>query len=162
MPSLHSALVRLSQHAFTYLRDTVRELEGEYALEHFDVTFDHGHAETVVMQIEFKGAVVWKRSFNVKGLSTDGVHIGDDALRDAVTNTMKAHLNLVAQMHFARLDQMFPKSISEVTMGYDIEKDQKLVIVAFKNGHKAIGPEHEAKTELFHARCAMLYDLPPI
>jgi len=163
MPTFHRTLARLSQHAFTQLREQARELDSEYALDNFDITFDEDRTPgRVMMNVEFRGKVIWRGSVAVPGLTSDGVHMPDEGLRDAVSNTMKAHLDLVAQMHFARLEQMFPKSIDTVTMGYDPQKDRKLIIVKFKNGHVAQGPESEAKTELFHARCAMLYDLPPI
>lgn len=163
MPSLRRTIERLSQHAFVQLRELAKELDGEYALEHFDITFDeYAGPDKVKMNVEFRGNVIWRGLVPVNGLSSDGVSMADNELRDTVSNTMKAHLNLVAQMHFARLEQMFPKSIDSVHMGYDPAKDRKMLHVKFKNGHVASGPESEAKSELFHARCAMLYDLPPI
>lgn len=116
-----------------------------------------------MMGVEFKGNQIWKRMVPINGLTAgNGVDMSDEELRDKVTNTMRSHLNLVAQMHHARLDKLFPGSIQEVTMGYSPEKALKTIHVKFKNGHMAEGPEHEAKQDIFLARCTMLYNLPPI
>lgn len=163
VPTLHRTLQRLSQHGIEVLRGLVRELEGEYALEHFDVTVDQHKDGYATIAVEFKGNQIWKKHMLVPGLTAgDGVNMSDEQLRDRVTTTMRSHLSLVAQMHHARLDKLFPGSIQEVTMGYDPEKAQKTLHVKFKNGHVAEGPEFEAKQDIFLARCTMLYNLPPI
>jgi hypothetical protein len=163
MPTLHRTLQRLSQHANEYLKSLVRELDGEYALEHFDVCMDQLMDGYVMMTVEFRGNQIWKQRIHVKGLTAgNGVDMADEKLRDTVTTTMRSHLNLVAQMHHARLDKMFPGAIQDVTMGYNPEKAQKTIHVKFKNGHVAEGPEFEAKQDIFLARCMMLYNLPPI
>lgn len=163
MPTLHRSLQRLSQHGVEVLRELVRELEGEYALDHFDVTVDQSKDGFATIAVEFKGNRIWKKHMAVRGLTASmGTELNDDELRKTVTNTMRGHLSLVAQMHHARLEQMFPGCIQEVTMGFDLEKALKTIHVRFKNGHVAEGPEHEAKQDIFLARCAMLYNLPPI
>lgn len=163
MPTLHRTLQRLSQHAIELLRELVRELDGEYALELFDVTVDQHKDGYATMAIEFKGNQIWRKHMHVAGLTAGGgCDMSDEKLRETVSNTMRSHLSLVAQMHHARLEQMFPGSIQEVTMGYDMEKALKTIHVKFKNGHMAEGPEFEAKQDIFLARCAMLYNLPPI
>lgn len=163
MPTLYCTLQRLSQHANEYLKSLVRELDGEYALEHFDVTFDQYRDDYVIMAVEFHWEQIWKKQVHVRGLTAGGgVDMSDDELRDVVTTTMRSHLNLVAQIHHARLDKLFPGSIQEITMGYDPEKAQKTLHVKFRNGHSAEGPEFEAKQDIFLARCMMLYNLPPI
>ena len=104
--------------------------------------------------------VVWKREIPIS--EYDVLTMKDDRFEEIITAAMRANLSLVAQMHFARLDQMFPKAIKDVRMNYDPDKRTKVVVVEFKNGHVAEAPEAEVNTDLFTARCAMLYDLPPI
>jgi hypothetical protein len=164
MPTLHRTLQRLSQHGVGVLKDLVRELDGEYALEHFDVTIDQARNDGfVIVAVEFRGNQIWKKQMEVRGLTAgNGSDMSDDKLREVVTNTMRSHLNLVAQMHHARLDKLFPGSIQDVTMGYEPHRALKTIHVKFKNGHVAEGPEHEAKQDIFLARCMMLYNLPPI
>jgi len=153
----------LSQHGIEFLKELVRELDGEYALEHFDVTVDQFRDGYVLMGVEFRGNQIWKQRVHVSGLTAGGgCDMSDEKLRETVTTTMRSHLNLVAQMHHARLDKLFPGSIQDVTMGYNPETAQKTVHVKFKNGHVAEGPEFEAKQDIFLARCMMLYNLPPI
>ena len=133
------------------------------AREFIDVTADIYNQQYLDISVTFRNNEIWKKRLPITRSQIEmSSEMSDKALEDQVTTTMRKHLDLVAQMHFARLEQMFPKSIDTVTMGYDPAKDQKLVIVKFKNGHVAQGPESEAKTDVFHARCAMLYDLPPI
>jgi hypothetical protein len=153
----------LSQHANYFLKELVRELEGEYALDYFEIMFNQSHDGFAEMVVEFRGKRIFQKQIAIRGLTaSNGVDMSDDDLRSVVTNTMRSHLNLVAQMHFARLEPMFPGSIAEVTMGFSPATHQKTVAVKFKNGHIAEGPEHEVKSDLFLARCIMLYDLPPI
>lgn len=131
-------------------------------LDHADVTADYVNGrQQVAVSVLFQNKVIWSKEF---GLSADEVErtMSDLELEQTISRTLKGHLNLIAEMHKARLEQMFPKSIDNVVMGYDPAKDIKTISVKFKNGHVAHGPESEARTELFHARCAMLYDLPPI
>lgn len=117
--------------------------------------------DIVVVRIWFNCEEVWSRSISVSGLY-DEFRMDDKELRQVISETMKAHLDLAAQLHFARLSQKFPSAITNVSMAYDATTNTKMIQVLFKNGHKAIGPESEAKSEVFLARCAMLYDLPPI
>ena len=88
--------------------------------------------------------------------------MSSDALQERVSGAMRANLSLVAQMHFARLEQLFPRAILDVQIGYDPELRVKTIRVAFRNGHVAEGPETEAKSDVFTARCVMLHDLPPL
>lgn len=83
-------------------------------------------------------------------------------LEEKVTHVARQNLSLVAQMHWARLDRLFPKSIKVV----DIERNEQSLnhklLVRFKNGHTAECYEKDAKDDLFTAQCAMLYNLPPL
>lgn len=94
------------------------------------------------------------------------IDIGDyDNMEDiekTVTHVARQNLSLVAQMHWARLDRLFPKSIRNVELERrEVDLNHRLV-VTFKNGHVADCLESEAKDDLFTARCTMLYNLPPL
>jgi len=136
-----------------------------WLLEHADITADYIKGRSCVrIQLLFKNKPIWIREL---AMSANQIELREGGMTDekfesTITNTMRSHLNLVAQMHFARLDQLFPNSIAEVTMGFDPTTNTKTLNVKFKNGHVADGPEAEAKGEFFLAKCAMLYDLPPI
>jgi hypothetical protein len=136
--------------------------EGRYLLEFAEITADYVNCRQMIrIALAFKGNELWVRTLPMSASQVE-FQMTDKEFADKITTTMRSHLNLVAQMHYARLEPMFPGSIAEVTMGYRHDIAQKTVHVKFKNGHIAEGPEHEAKSELFFARCAMLYDLPPI
>lgn len=135
-----------------------------WLLEHADLTADYVNGrQGIKVSLLFRNKPIWTR---ILPISANQVEIpsqmSDEKFEQTISNTMRSHLNLVAQMHFARLDQMFPNSIAEVTMGYSPERAEKTIIVKFKNGHVADGPEAESKSEFFLAKCTMLYDLPPI
>lgn len=133
-----------------------------WLLEHADVTADYVNGRNEVMvKLLFQNKEIWEKRIAITADQVERT-MDDEDLEKTISRTLRAHLNIVAQMHFARLELLFPKSIAEVTMGYDSRLAVKTIHVKFKNGHVAEGPESEAKTELFHARCAMLYDLPPI
>lgn len=140
-----------------------REPEVAAIMEHLDVTADIQNTQYLTLAVTFMNKQIWKKQVPITRNQIEyREHMSDDKLEQTVTNTMRNHLNLVAQMHHARLDKHFPNSIAEVTMGYDPQKAQKTISVRFKNGHVADGPEAEAKSEFFLAKCTMLYDLPPI
>lgn len=86
--------------------------------------------------------------------------IGD--LEQRVTHVARQNLSLVAQMHWARLDTMFPKAIRNCEIERNEATLDHRLIVTFKNGHVADCFEREAKDDLFTARCSMLYNLPPL
>ncbi len=84
------------------------------------------------------------------------------SLEEKATHVARQNLSLVAQMHWARLDRLFPKSIRNVELERrEVDLNHRL-IVTFKNGHVADCLESEAKDDLFTARCTMLYNLPPL
>jgi hypothetical protein len=83
-------------------------------------------------------------------------------LEERVTHVARQNLSLVAQMHWARLNALFPKSIKNVGLERNEATLEHRLVVHFKNGHVAECIEKEAKDDLFTARCAMLYNLPPI
>jgi hypothetical protein len=138
--------------------------EGKFLLEHAEITADYIKGrQSIRIALSFKGSELWVRELPMTATQVELSSVmSDKSFEEKITTTMRSHLNLVAQMHYARLEPMFPNSIQEVTMDYDIETNTKLVRVKFKNGHVADGPEHEAKSEFFLAKCTMLYDLPPI
>ena len=164
MPSFHRTLERLSIHATDELKRMVQRLGGAYALDHFEVTVDQVHSggQYVLLRIWFMHRPIWEQRLHVPGLNAGYVTTQDQTLANIVTHVMKEHLDLVAQMHHAWLDRQFPNSIKEVRMERNLETDTKMICVIFKNGHKAIGPESDVKKDIFLARCAMIYDLPPI
>lgn len=83
-------------------------------------------------------------------------------LEKTVTHVARQNLSLVAQMHWARLDRMFPGSIKNVGLERNEATLQHRLVVVFKNGHIADCIEKEAHDDLFTARCSMLYNLPPL
>lgn len=98
-----------------------------------------------------------------------GFSIDDNDLRKdeahvtkVLSVAMQGNLSLVGQMHFVRLQKYFPKAIRDVAVLFDEKLHQKIIQVQFKNGHVAEAPEAEAKTDLFLAKCSMLFDLPPL
>jgi hypothetical protein len=145
-------------------RLTLQEPEGKDFLEHAEITADYVNGRQAVgIILSYRNRQVWRRLLPISANQVEfSSNMSDEKLYNTITDTMRKHLNLVAQMHFARLDPMFPNSIDEVSMGYDPTTNSKTVQVKFKNGHVAEGPESEAKLDIFLARCAMLYDLPPL
>ena len=138
--------------------------EGRFLLEYAEITADYIKGrQSIRIALSFKGSELWVRELPMTSSQVELSSVmSDKSFEEKITTTMRSHLNLVAQMHYARLEPMFPGSIAEVTMDYDVDTNTKLVRVKFKNGHVADGPEHEAKSEFFLAKCTMLYDLPPI
>lgn len=138
--------------------------EAQFLLDHAEITVDYiKHRQSIRVALSFKGNELWVRELPITATQVELASVmSDKAFEEQITTTMRSHLNLVAQMHYARLEPMFPGAIAQVTMEYDVETSTKLVRVQFKNGHVADGPEHEAKSEFFLAKCTMLYDLPPI
>lgn len=138
--------------------------EAQFLLDHAEITVDYiKRREALRIALSFKGSELWVRELPMTAMQVELQSVmSDKSFEEKITTTMRSHLNLVAQMHYARLEPMFPESIAEVTMGFDPETHTKLVCVKFKNGHVADGPEHEAKSDFFLAKCTMLYDLPPI
>ena len=163
MPTLRRTIARVVNVLFAELRRVAKQEgpEGEYLLSVSDITADYIKGrQAIKVELLFMNKVVWKREIPIS--EYDVMTMKDDRFEEIITAAMRANLSLVAQMHFARLDQMFPKAIKNVRMNYYPDKRTKVVVVEFKNGHVAEAPEAEAKTDLFTARCAMLYDLPPI
>lgn len=165
MPTLQRSIVGINSLLYNELRKrSLEEPEGARFLDHAEITADYiKHRQAVGVELSYRGTVIWRRELP---LTANDVEIAsamsDQQVIETVTGTMRKHLNLIAQMHFARLEPMFPGSIDEVTMGFDPKTNTKTIHVKFKNGHVAEGPEGEAKDEIFLARCAMLYDLPPL
>lgn len=138
--------------------------EGKYLLEYAEITADYIKGrQSIRVALSFKGNELWVRELPMSATQVEfRTQMDDKEFESKITTTMRNHLNLVAQMHYARLEPMFPGSIQEVTMGFDMETNEKTICVKFKNGHVADGPERESKSEFFLAKCTMLYDLPPI
>lgn len=88
--------------------------------------------------------------------------MSDGELENRVSAVMRNNLSILGQLHYVHLHKLFPHAIRDVQVEYDVTQDLKVVKVLFKNGHIAEAPEHESKTDLFIARCSMLFDLPPL
>jgi hypothetical protein len=88
--------------------------------------------------------------------------MGRDEFEKRVSHVARQNLSLVAQMHWARLDRMFPKAIKNCELERNLDTMRHRLIVTFRNGHVADCFEDEAKDDLFTAKCIMLYDLPPL
>jgi hypothetical protein len=73
---------------------------------------------------------------------------------------MEAYFRLAGQVHHAYFEARFPRSIEQVCIGYDSRSATKMIWVKFANGHVAEGPEAQARTDFFIAKCIMLHDLP--
>jgi hypothetical protein len=141
----------------------IAEEEGEDALmlvRYCDVSADFVHDQKLIVKVDWQNKTIWWAE--IKMSEHEMLNLADGDFKDTVTRTMRGTLSLAGQKHHARLELMFPKAIEKVDVAYNAEKDCKMVAVRFKNGHIATATEHEAKTDLFTARCAMLYDLPPI
>jgi hypothetical protein len=171
MSSLRRSLEGVAQVLLDELRRAAAAEgpDGVYFLEHADITADYiDGQEAIRVGLSYRNKEIWARKIPMSRYQVEGVKysgkpaVTDDKFRETISNTMRAHLNLVAQLHYARLAQVFPDSIADVALSYDPETMQKTLCVKFKNGHVAEGPESEAKSEVFLARCAMLYDLPSI
>lgn len=131
--------------------------EAEEMLRHCQITVDNDFRDsTFLVRIEFRGQVF-------KQFKADLYRMKEQKeIADVAGVAMRGNISLVGQMHFVRLDQLFPRSIKDVEVTYDPECNLKIIKVIFKNGHVAEAPEHEAKTDLFTAKCSMLFDLPPL
>lgn len=165
MSSLQRSLVGINSLLYNELRKrSLEEPEGALFLDHAEITADYiKHRQAVGVELSYRGKVIWRKELPITANDVEfASKMSDKDLMETVTSTMRKHLNLIAQMHFARLEPMFPNSIDEVTMGFDPKSNTKTIHVKFKNGHVAEGPESEAKQDIFLARCAMLYDLPPL
>jgi hypothetical protein len=163
MPSLHLTIHRITSLAnreFVRAAQDLDEVDRAEVLNNAQITADYV-GSGVELEIVFMNFYLFKRVLPLTIYMVEN-EMGREDVEKTVTTTMAAHLNLMTQMHFARLAHMFPRSIAHVSTEYDHRSAQDMLIVEFRNGHKAIGPVSEAKTELFHARCAMLYDLPEL
>ena len=163
MPTLRRSISTVVQLAWAELR-AIAIAEGDDALrmmDFLDITADYKGNGKVELVIEFNKEVIWRNRLPISRTNVDVPStMTDEKLQSTLSVHMRKQLSLVSQMHHARLDKLFPNSIKEVKLGYDPAKAEKLVIVIFKNGHTAEACEAESKTDLFTARCAMLYDLP--
>ncbi len=163
MPSLHLTIHRITSLANREFVRAAQDLDAEdrnEVLIKAQITADYV-GSGVQLEIVFLNFYLFRRILPLTIYMVENEMSRAD-VENTVTTTMAAHLNLMTQMHFARLAHMFPRSIAQVTTEHDAEKNIDLLVVEFRNGHKAVGPVSEAKTELFHARCAMLYDLPQL
>lgn len=137
----------------------VRQAERELAhdiLQFFQVSVDtNWESTTFRIAVEFNRELV--KRFDIHVSYKDNT----ETLMEKINLVMQGNLSLVGQMHFVRLHKVFPNSIRDVTVVYNADKHEKIIHVEFKNGHVAEAPEAEAKTDLFIARCSMLFDLPP-
>lgn len=161
MPALRGSLSRVVSVALAEIRQiAAKEDGGGYLLEHVEVTADFIMSRTMIeLRIQFFDMVMWFKRFPVSEAQL--MEMDTDEIKEKVTHAMRGTLDLLANMHHARLARMFPNCIHKVEVEFSIDTRTKLISVMFKNGHIATASEAEAKTDLFTARCAMLYDLPP-
>lgn len=163
MPALHRSLSGIIRRLTQELINIANQegLDPREIANDTDVSADYtGSCEGIIVQVAYRGRTVWGRTFAINQENLG--KMTDEAFDKAVTHTMKQQLSLTAQIHFARLDRIFPGSIKDVTSTYNSELATKIIKVLFHNGHVAEAPEGEAKSDLFTAKCSMLYDLPPI
>lgn len=163
MPALHRSLGGVIRRLADEVRDIAarEELDPKEVIDNIDVSADFiGFGDGMRIEVAYRGRKAWGRVFPITGEKL--YNMTDEAFDKAVTNTMRQQLSLVAQMHYARLDKIFPGFIKDVTSTYNSELATKIIKVLFHNGHVAEAPEGEAKSDLFTAKCSMLYDLPPI
>lgn len=141
----------------------IAEREGPEAIAavpYFEITVDHESAQQVMrVQIEIHKTCVYQFRLAVSSIYEA---MSDGELENRVSAVMRNNLSILGQLHYVRLHKLFPHAIRDVQVEYDATQDLKVVKVLFKNGHIAEAPEHESKTDLFIARCSMLFDLPPL
>lgn len=129
-----------------------------------EFTADHRNRVGVLLQMWHNRNVVWSHSLPDRlsdAIDTPSI-MTDGEFKTTISKAMRDHLNIVSQMHLARLEQMFPRAIKDVELGYDVTRGVKTLVVKFKNGHEADCDEGQAKSQEFLAKCTMLYDLPAI
>jgi hypothetical protein len=135
--------------------------EGALMLRDAEVTVDFTNNRTaLVAKVYYRGLEIWNRRIGVS--EDDMMVLKDDVLVEKISDAMRGTLTLAGQVQHAKLEKLFPGAIKNVIVTYDAEKHEKVYQVIFKNGHMAEGLESEMKTELFMARCTMLYDLPAL
>lgn len=110
------------------------------------------HEETYKIKVELYGEKIWSMEIPVTKVMEDDPQI--------LTKAMFQTLNIAAQVFRARLAKHFPKHIKSVDMAYSASIRERIVTVTFKNGYTTSAPESEALSDLFVARCGMMYDLP--
>lgn len=118
-----------------------------------------GHA---VLSLWFARDKVWEQRLPISKGQLDGGAISIEEAEKCVLQVMRDTLSLVGQKEHTRLNARFPKSIVRVEVEYMMATRERNFTVFFKNGHIAEGTESEIHTDHFLARCAMIYDLPPL
>lgn len=165
MPALRRSINTVIGYAWAEIRRIAKEEgdDGMRMMEHLDLTADVNNGRDLLeIAVEFKKEVIWRSRVPITRANIDfESSMSNKELQDTLSVHMRKQLSLVAQLHHARLDKLFPGAISGVRLGYIPATAEKIIIVTFKNGHEAEATETESKTDLFTARCLMLYDLPP-
>lgn len=138
--------------------------EGPEAMEFFkqlDIAVDYNYRQNgYLVEASWGGGRSFAFKFGMSELTAMEKKAED--LDAELTPFMKKNLSLAAQLLHARLDKQFPNAIQRVETEHVPSTCTKNFKVVFKNGHFAETPEHESKSDLFLARCMMLYDLPPL
>lgn len=163
MPPLYRSLGGVIRRLTQELMEIAKreKLDPKDVANDTDVSADYvGFDQGIKLEVAYRGRKVWERTFLINRSKMEDMT--DEAFDKSITTTMRQQLSLSAQMHWARLDKLFPDRIGNVTTEYNTQLAVKIIKVFFKNGHTAEAPEQEAKSDLFTARCAMIYDLPPI
>lgn len=135
--------------------------EGQFLLEQSEFCVDL-HTGMAVLSLQFGRNVVWKQQLPFSKGQIDNGQVTAEAMEASVVMAMRKTLSLAGQAEHARLNLQFPKAIERVEVEYMPDIAQKNFKVFFKNGHVAEGSESEIRTDYFLARCAMIYDLPPL
>ena len=75
-----------------------------------------------------------------------------------------AHLGKLSeakqQMFQFLIEQRFPKSIKDISLMRDLERDVVLVCITFNNGIMLRTDEDKVMENEFQAQCVMAHDLP--
>lgn len=166
MSSLRRSISAVNDHVYEeFKRIAASEpVAGAFFMDSVGFTADYIKSrQKVLVQMFYKNKSVWRCEMALSAAQVElkGI-MDDDAFTETITKTMRDHLNIVSQMHYARLDAQFPNSIRDVCLEYDMARAVRKVAVRFKNGHIAECDEAQIKTEEFLARCMMLYDLPAL
>lgn len=158
-------LANIVNAAYAELREIAKKEgpDGELLMYQCEFTADYAAGGSVLLQLQFGRDVVWKQQ--ITGITRTQIEMGmtytDMAVK--VTEAMRKTISLVGQVEHARLNQEFPQSIARVEVEYIPAQADYQYRVFFRNGHiaEAIG-KREVRDDLFKARCAMIYDLPPL
>ena len=125
----------------------------------FTADFEKGKGRCRI-HLQIGREVVWTGYASVT--EDDVQFLADEELVKRVLTPIRDSMSLVGLEVHAAVDRLFPKSVRKVDVEYSVEQAERKFAVLFQNGHVAEVMESELRTEIFVARCSMLYDLPPL